>query len=126
MQMDGFLTLKGGNVELVGAPETIFVLPIGHVVSSKGEFDVDDESYKAMKAQIAKRGVEIECIHFFSYPYTSELAKEKVLELAHIMTKFCGRMTVDIVGFTEIHEAIRDPCREEYFTIIMRRFMMRI
>ena len=56
---------------------------------------------------IAKRGVEIECIHFFSYPYTSELAKEKVLELAHIMTKFCGRMTVDIVGFTEIQEAIR-------------------
>ena len=48
MQMDGFLTLKGGNVELVGAPETIFVLPIGHVVSSKGEFDVDDESYKAI------------------------------------------------------------------------------
>ena len=126
MQMDGFLTLKGSNVELVGAPETIFVLPIGHVVSSKGEFDVDDESYKAMKAQIAKRGVEIECIHFFSYPYTSELAKEKVLELAHIMTKFCGRMTVDIVGFTEIQEAIRDHCREEYFTIIMRRFMMRI
>ena len=75
---------------------------------------------------IAKRGVEIECIHFFSYPYTSELAKEKVLELAHIMTKFCGRMTVDIVGFTEIQEAIRDHCREEYFTIIMRRFMMRI
>ena len=126
MQMDGFLTLKGSNVELVGAPETIFVLPIGHVVSSKGEFDVDEESYKAMKAQIAKRGVEIECIHFFSYPYTSELAKEKVLELAHIMTKFCGRMTVDIVGFTEIQEAIRDHCREEYFTIIMRRFMMRI
>ena len=42
------------------------------------------------------------------------------------MTKFCGRMTVDIVGFTEIQEAIRDHCREEYFTIIMRRFMMRI
>lgn len=59
MQMDSFLTLKGGNVELVGAPETIFVLPIGHVVSSKGEFDVDDESYKAMKAQIAKRGVDL-------------------------------------------------------------------
>ena len=59
MQMDSFLTLKGSNVELVGAPETIFVLPIGHVVSSKGEFDVDDESYKAMKAQIAKRGVDL-------------------------------------------------------------------
>ena len=59
MQMDSFLTLKGSNVELVGAPETIFVLPIGHVVSSKGEFDVDDESYKAMKAQIAERGVDL-------------------------------------------------------------------
>lgn len=75
---------------------------------------------------IAKRGVELECVHFFSYPYTSERAKEKVLELAHLMTRWCGRMTVDIVGFTEIQEAIRDHCREEYFTIIMRRFMMRI
>ena len=75
---------------------------------------------------IAKRGVELECIHFFSYPYTSERAKEKVLELAKLMTRYCGRMTVDVVGFTEIQEAIRDHCHEEYFTIIMRRFMMRI
>ena len=75
---------------------------------------------------IAKRGVELECIHFFSYPYTSERAKEKVLELAKLMTRYCGRMTVDVVGFTEIQEAIRDHCREEYFTIILRRFMMRI
>ena len=75
---------------------------------------------------IAKRGVEIECIHFSSYPYTSERAKEKVLELARIMTRYCGRMTVDVVGFTKVQEAIRDHCREEYFTIIMRRFMMRI
>ena len=75
---------------------------------------------------IAKRGVEIECIHFFSYPYTSELAKDKVLELARIMTKYCGRMTVDVVGFTEVQEAIRDHCKDEYFTIIMRRFMMKI
>ena len=75
---------------------------------------------------IAKRGVEIEAVHFFSYPYTSEQAKEKVLELARLVTRFCGRMTVDIVGFTEIQEAIRDNCPEEYFTLIMRRFMMRI
>ncbi len=75
---------------------------------------------------IAKRGVELECVHFFSYPYTSERAKEKVLELARLMTKYCGRMTVDIVGFTQIQEAIRDNCPEEYFTLIMRRFMMRI
>ena len=75
---------------------------------------------------IAKRGVELEAIHFFSYPYTSELAKDKVLELARRMARYCGRMTVDVVGFTEIQEAIRDNCPEEYFTIIMRRFMMRI
>ena len=75
---------------------------------------------------IAKRGVELECVHFFSYPYTSELAKQKVLELARLMTRYCGRMTVNIVGFTEIQEAIRDNCPEEYFTLIMRRFMMEI
>ena len=75
---------------------------------------------------IGKRGVELECVHFFSYPYTSERAKEKVLELARLMTRYCGRMTVDIVGFTQIQEAIRDNCPEEYFTLIMRRFMMRI
>lgn len=75
---------------------------------------------------IAKRGVELECVHFFSYPYTSELAKQKVLDLARLMTRYCGRMTVNIVGFTEIQEAIRDNCPEEYFTLIMRRFMMEI
>ena len=75
---------------------------------------------------IGKRGVELECIHFFSYPYTSEKGKEKVLELARLMTRYTGRMTVDVVGFTEIQEAIRDHCPEEYFTLIMRRFMMRI
>jgi len=75
---------------------------------------------------IAKRGVEIECVHFFSYPYTSQLAKDKVLELARLVTKYSGRMTVNIVSFTEIQEAIRDNCPEEYFTLIMRRFMMEI
>ena len=75
---------------------------------------------------IAKRGVEIECVHFFSYPYTSQLAKDKVLELARLVARYCGRMTVNVVGFTEIQEAIRDNCPEEYFTLIMRRFMMEI
>ncbi len=75
---------------------------------------------------IAKRGVEIESIHFFSYPYTSQLAKDKVLELARLVTRFSGRMTVNIVSFTEIQEAIRDNCPEEFFTLIMRRFMMEI
>ena len=75
---------------------------------------------------IAKRGVEVECVHFFSYPYTSQLAKDKVLELARLVTKYCGRMTVNVVGFTQIQEAIRDNCPEEFFTLIMRRFMMEI
>ena len=75
---------------------------------------------------IAKLGVEVECVHFFSYPYTSQLAKDKVLELARLVTKYCGRMTVNVVGFTQIQEAIRDNCPEEFFTLIMRRFMMEI
>ena len=75
---------------------------------------------------IGKRGVEIECVHFFSYPYTSQLAKDKVIELARLVTKYTGRMTVNVVSFTEIQEAIRDNCPEEFFTLIMRRFMMEI
>ena len=75
---------------------------------------------------MAKRGVEIECVHFFSYPYTSQLAKDKVLELARLVTRYAGRMTVNIVSFTQIQEAIRDNCPEEFFTLIMRRFMMEI
>ena len=75
---------------------------------------------------IGKRGVEIECVHFFSYPYTSQLAKDKVVELARLVTRYTGRMTLNVVSFTEIQEAIRDNCPEEYFTLIMRRFMMEI
>ena len=75
---------------------------------------------------IAKRGVNLEMVHFFSPPYTSEAAKEKVLSLAKLLVPWCGRMTVQIVPFTEIQEEIRRSCPEEYFTLIMRRFMMRI
>ena len=75
---------------------------------------------------IAKRGVEIEAVHFFSYPYTSQLARDKVQELARLVTRYCGRMTLNIVSFTKIQEAIRDNCPEEFFTLIMRRFMMEI
>jgi len=75
---------------------------------------------------MARRGVQIIPVHFFSFPYTSELAKEKVLKLAKILTKYCGRLLVEIVPFTHIQEEIRQHCPEGYFTIIMRRFMMRI
>ena len=57
--MNDFLTLKGGEVDVGGAPEVISVLPFGHVVSQKGEFDVDEESLAAMKEQIAQRGVDL-------------------------------------------------------------------
>ena len=75
---------------------------------------------------IAKRGVRLIPVHFFSFPYTSEAAKEKVVELAQELTAWCGRMRLCIVPFTHIQEEIRDKCPEAYFTILMRRFMMRI
>lgn len=75
---------------------------------------------------IARRGVRLIPVHFFSFPYTSEQAKEKVIQLAQMLTEYCGRMTIEIVPFTHIQEEIRDKCPEEYFTLIMRRFMMRI
>ena len=75
---------------------------------------------------IAKRGVELEMIHFASPPYTSEQAREKVLQLARELVPWCGRLNVTIIPFAEIQEEIRRNCPEEYFTLIMRRFMMRI
>ncbi|MDR0951599.1 MAG: tRNA 4-thiouridine(8) synthase ThiI [Oscillospiraceae bacterium] len=75
---------------------------------------------------IARRGVQLIPVHFFSFPYTSQLAKEKVLSLAKLLTPWCGRLTVELVPFTKIQEAIRKKCPEEFFTVIMRRLMMRI
>jgi len=75
---------------------------------------------------MAKRGVRIIPVHFFSHPYTSEMAKEKVLSLARILTAYCGRLVVEVVPFTHIQEEIGSRCPEAFYTIIMRRFMMRI
>ena len=75
---------------------------------------------------IAKRGIRVIPVHFASPPYTSELAKEKVITLAKILTPYCGRMTIEIVPFTHIQEEIRNKCPESFITIVMRRFMMRI
>ncbi len=74
----------------------------------------------------AKRGIHVIPVHFFSFPYTSQLAKDKVTELARLISPWCGRMTLEVVPFTHIQEEIRDKCPEEYFTVIMRRFMTRI
>ena len=75
---------------------------------------------------MAKRGVALEMVHFFSYPYTSPEAKDKVLQLAQLLTPWCGRLTVHVVPFTEIQEELRRSCPEPLFTLLMRRFMMRI
>ena len=94
----------------------------GHAVSLlSGGIDSPVSSY-----MIAKRGVQLEMIHFASPPYTSELAREKVLRLAQELTPWCGRLAVFIIPFTEIQEEIRRKCPEDHFTLIMRRFMMRL
>ena len=75
---------------------------------------------------IAKRGVRVIPLHFYAFPYTGEAAKEKVISLARELTPWCGKLRLGVVPFTHIQEEIRDRCPEEFFTIIMRRFMMRI
>lgn len=75
---------------------------------------------------IAKRGVKINAVHFHSYPYTSDRAKEKVLDLARILSESCCGIRVHIVPFTRIQMEIHEKCPEEYTTLIMRRCMMRI
>ena len=75
---------------------------------------------------MAKRGLEIEALHFESYPYTSERAREKVMTLAEKMCKFCSRIHVHTISLTHIQEEIRDNCEEDYFTLILRIFMMRL
>ncbi|MBO5339193.1 MAG: tRNA 4-thiouridine(8) synthase ThiI [Clostridia bacterium] len=75
---------------------------------------------------MAKRGVQLEAIHFESFPYTSERAKEKVLELAKTLTNYTMRLRVHVVSLTEIQELLRDNCEEEYFTLMLRRYMMAI
>lgn len=73
---------------------------------------------------MAKRGIELCAVHFASPPYTSELAKMKVMELLKKVAKYSGTITTYVVPFTKIQEQIRNLCPEEYFTIIMRRIMM--
>ena len=94
-------------------------VPVGFLLS--GGLDSPVAGY-----MMAKRGLELVGVHFFSYPYTSERAKDKVLELGRKLTVWCGRMSVMVVPFTKIQEEIRAKCHEELFTLIMRRFMMRI
>jgi thiamine biosynthesis protein ThiI len=75
---------------------------------------------------IAKRGVQVIPVHFYSHPYTSVQAREKVITLAEKLARYCGTLKVKMVSFAHIQEAIRENCPEALITVIMRRFMMRI
>jgi len=75
---------------------------------------------------MAKRGAILEAVHFHSYPYTSERAKEKVIELARILSSYCYNINLHIVPFTDIQLEINDKCPQDELTIIMRRAMMMI
>ncbi|HHP4602822.1 TPA: tRNA uracil 4-sulfurtransferase ThiI [Clostridioides difficile] len=75
---------------------------------------------------VAKRGMEVEAVHFHSYPFTSERSQEKVKDLAKILAKYCGRVRLHKVNILEIQKAIGENCNEEEAIILSRRFMMRI
>lgn len=75
---------------------------------------------------MAKRGVKVEALHFESFPYTSERAREKVLDLASILAEYAGEVRVHIVSLTHIQEELVKNCEEDYFTLLLRRFMMKI
>jgi thiamine biosynthesis protein ThiI len=75
---------------------------------------------------MAKSGVELTCVYFHSFPYTSDRAKQKVVDLAKIMSQYCGKIQLYVVPFTEIQTKIVELCPPRQTTIIMRRYMMRI
>ncbi len=75
---------------------------------------------------MAKRGVKIEAVHFESFPYTSERARQKVIELASLLTRYTGGINLHIVSLTHIQEELAKNCTEDYFTLLLRRYMMAI
>ncbi len=75
---------------------------------------------------MAKRGVILEAVHFESYPYTSEQARDKVIRLAEIVSEYCGKIKVHVISLTHLQEVLRDSVDEEYFTLLLRRSMMRL
>lgn len=116
---DNYAFIRGNNIKGAGG------MPVGTsgraAILISGGIDSPVAGY-----MMAKRGIELVAVHFASPPYTTELAELKVMELLRRVSKYSGPITTYVVGFTEIQEEIRDKCPEEYFTIIMRRFMMKI
>lgn len=100
-------------------------LPIGcsgkGMLLLSGGIDSPVAAYK-----MAKRGVQIYAVHYHSFPYTSQKAKEKVIDIANKISSYCGAVELTIVPFTEIQYAIKENCPANYTIAIMRRFMTRI
>ncbi len=118
------ITFKGANIyseKIKGAGG----LPIGTggkgLVLLSGGIDSPVAAWMGMR-----RGVAVDGIHFHSFPFTSERAKEKVVDLAKILSKVRGYMRLFVINFTEIQKQIGLKCPEEYYITIMRRYMYRI
>lgn len=116
---DRYAFVRGNNIKGAGG------MPTGTsgraAVLISGGIDSPVAAY-----MMAKRGIELISIHFASPPYTSELAEMKVMELLKKVAAYSGTITTYVVPFTEIQEAIRDYCPEDYFTLVMRRIMMQL
>lgn len=116
---DRYAFVRGNNIKGAGG------MPTGTsgraAVLISGGIDSPVAAY-----MMAKRGIELISIHFASPPYTSELAEMKVMELLKKVAAYSGTITTYVVPFTEIQEAIRDCCPEDYFTLVMRRIMMQL
>ena len=116
---DKYAFVRGNNIKGAGG------MPTGTsgraAVLISGGIDSPVAAY-----MMAKRGIELISVHFASPPYTSELAEMKVMELLKKVAAYSGTITTYVVPFTEIQEAIRDYCPEDYFTLVMRRIMMKI
>lgn len=116
---DQYAFIRGNNIKGAGG------MPSGTsgraAVLISGGIDSPVAAY-----MMAKRGVELISVHFASPPYTSELAKMKVIDLVKKVSAYCGTIVTYVVPFTEIQEGIRDYCDEQYSTLVMRRIMMKI
>ncbi len=116
---DNYAFVRGNNIKGAGG------MPVSTsgraAVLISGGIDSPVAAY-----MMAKRGIELVAVHFASPPYTTELAEQKVMQLLHKVARYSGPITVYVVPFTKLQEGIRDKCPEEYFTLIMRRYMMKI
>ena len=116
---EGYTFIFADKVLCVGG------MPVGcsgkGVVLLSGGIDSPVAAYR-----MAKRGMKMMGVHFHSFPYTSPMAKQKVVDLAKILSSYQGGFDLYVVSFTEIQRQIHEKCPEEYMITIMRRIMMRI